>query len=294
MNHRLPVQLGRLFYLELLPKIRIRCNLTTCMTLRYHCTSPWISRHCARSYCRQSNSWCPLQPHETVCSGKRVHEKKGTQNLLPERPGKESVKLPVMFLELCGGRDDVGERVVARKSIGRRCSVDGKLWRRHGVNRPLLSADLSVIKRGSKKCVLHGHYCMQGGAKVTSHFCVYIKSDFCSILCNWVDSNIGNYVTKQYRVMSQKCAIFWGTGFKYWPAYRIYVFFRAFLQSVQKNAGILSHIRRRSLPSMCCPIYLLYIHHSIYIQAPIQRHPDWTQEQKFPVIQYLNLPSPPM
>jgi len=53
-----------------------------------------------------------------VCSGKRVHEKKGTQNIFPERPGKESVKLPGMFLELCGGRDDVGERIAAGKSIG--------------------------------------------------------------------------------------------------------------------------------------------------------------------------------
>jgi len=37
---------------------------------------------------------------------------------LPKRPGKESVKLPGMFLELCGGRDGVGERITARKSIG--------------------------------------------------------------------------------------------------------------------------------------------------------------------------------
>jgi hypothetical protein len=51
----------------------------------------------------------PLQPHEKVCSDKRVHEKKRTQNVLAERPGKESVKLPGMFLELCGGRDDAGE-----------------------------------------------------------------------------------------------------------------------------------------------------------------------------------------
>lgn len=181
----------------------------------------------------------------------------------------------------------------------RRCSVDGKLWRRHGVNRPLLSTDLSVIKRGSKKCVLHGYYCKQGGAKVTWHSCVYVTSDFCSTLCDWVDSNIGTYVTKLYRVMSQTCAIFWGTGFKYWPAYRIYVFFHALLQYVQKNSGILSQIRRRPLPSMCCPIYLLYIHHStIYIQTPIQRLPEWTpnetQEQEFPSIQYLNLPSTPI
>jgi len=35
---------------------------------------------------------------------------------LPERPGKESVKLPGMFLELCGGRENVGERIAARKS----------------------------------------------------------------------------------------------------------------------------------------------------------------------------------
>jgi hypothetical protein len=60
----------------------------------------------------------PLQPHETVCSDKRVREKKRTQNVLPERPGKESVKLPGMFLEVCGGRDDAGERIAARKHIG--------------------------------------------------------------------------------------------------------------------------------------------------------------------------------
>jgi len=177
-----------------------------------------------------------------------------------------------------------------RKEEHRRpCSVDGKLSRRHGVKRPLLSTDLSVIKRGSKKCVLHEHYCIQCGAKVTWHSCIYMASDFCSTLCDWVDSNIGTYVTRLYRVMSQKCSIFWGTVFKYWPAYRICAFFHSFLQSVQKNAGILSEIRWRSLPSMCCPIYLLYSHHStIYSQTAIQRHPDWTpnetQEQKFPVI----------
>lgn len=284
INRRLPVQLGRLVYLE----------LTNCMTLRYHCTSPWISRHCVRSYCRQKNSWYPLQPHETVCSGKRGHEKKGTQTVLPERPGKESVKLPWMFLELCGGRDDVRERIAARKSIGGRVLLTGSCGG-DSVNRPLLSTNLSVIKRGGNKCILHGYYCIPGGAKVTWLSCVYMTSDFCSTLCDWVDSNIGIYVTKLYRVMSQKCAIFWGTEFKYWPAYRIYAFFNSFLQSVQKNAGILSQIRRRPLPFMCCPIYLLYSHHStICSQTAIERHPDWTpsetQEQKFPVIRYLNLP----
>ena len=75
-------------------------------------------------------------------------------------------------------------------------------------------------------------------------------------------------------------------------------FFHAFLQSVQKDAGILSQIRRQPLPAKCCPVYLLHIHHStIYIQTPIQRLPEWTpnetQEQKFPFIQHLNWPSPP-
>jgi hypothetical protein len=60
----------------------------------------------------------PLQLHETVCSDKRVHEKKRTQTVVPERPRKESVKLPGMLLELCGGRDDAGERIAARKHTG--------------------------------------------------------------------------------------------------------------------------------------------------------------------------------
>jgi hypothetical protein len=192
-----------------------------------------------------------------------------------------------------------GRKDRRKEECRRRCSVDGKLWKRHGVHRPLLSTDLSVIKRGSKKCVLYRHCCIQGGANVTWHSCVYMTSDVCNTLCNWVYLNIGTYVTKLYHVMSQKCAIFWGTGFKYWPTYRIYAFSsHAFLQSVQKNAGI-SQISRQPLPSTCCSIYLIYCHHStIYSQTPIQHHHDWTpsetQVQKFPVIlvQYLTLPSP--
>jgi hypothetical protein len=109
----------------------------------------------------------------------------------------------------------------------RRSSVDGKLWRRHGVNRPFLSTDLSVIKRGSKNVYYMDNIIYSVAQIHLTLLCVHDKWLLQHPV--WFSGFKHRYLlTKLYRVMSQKCAIFWGTGFKYWPAYRIYVFFWCF------------------------------------------------------------------